>query len=378
MILAQLTDTHIRSRRQIAYGRVDTCSMFETTISHINSFRPNVDAVIVTGDITDRGELDAFHLFREIINDLVPPWYVVPGNHDNRENFLQVFSDCQHFNQNSDFICYSIEDYPVRLVGIDTTVENKPYGFLAEERLLWLDTCLAENPEKPTILFQHHPPFYTGINHMDVQNLLNGRELIQLLTRHRQVRHVACGHVHRASETCIDGVGISIAPTTASELRSQILVEGEGSSAQAGNQVTVHYTGKLVDGTVFDSSLDRMQPFVFTLGQGEVIKGWDRGVNGMKVGEKRLLTIPPELGYGAVGAGSLIPPNATLVFEVELLSVSSPPKLIGAASAKFLDAQKNDLEDESQYLFSDSAEEIDEEDQGFGISPEMQEVQKQN
>jgi 3',5'-cyclic AMP phosphodiesterase CpdA len=215
MILAQLTDTHIRSRRQIAYGRVDTCSMFETTISHINSFRPNVDAVIVTGDITDRGELDAFHLFREIINDLVPPWYVVPGNHDNRENFLQVFSDCQHFNQNSDFICYSIEDYPVRLVGIDTTVENKPYGFLAEERLLWLDTCLAENPEKPTILFQHHPPFYTGINHMDVQNLLNGRELIQLLTRHRQVRHVACGHVHRASETCIDGVGISIAPNAA-------------------------------------------------------------------------------------------------------------------------------------------------------------------
>ena len=136
--------------------------------------------------------------------------------------------------------------------------------------------------------------------------------------------------------------GISIAPTTASELRSQILVEGEGSSAQAGNQVTVHYTGKLVDGTVFDSSLDRMQSFVFTLGQGEVIKGWDQGVNGMKVGEKRLLTIPPELGYGAAGAGSVIPPNATLVFEVELLSVSSPPKLIGAASAEFLDAQKND------------------------------------
>ena len=136
--------------------------------------------------------------------------------------------------------------------------------------------------------------------------------------------------------------GMNITPAAASELRSQILSKGEGSSAQAGNQVTVHYTGKLSDGTVFDSSLDRNQPFVFVLGQGEVIKGWDEGVNGMKVGEKRKLTIPPELGYGAVGAGSMIPPNATLIFEVELLSVSSPPKLIEGASGEFLDAQKND------------------------------------
>jgi FKBP-type peptidyl-prolyl cis-trans isomerase FkpA len=124
--------------------------------------------------------------------------------------------------------------------------------------------------------------------------------------------------------------GMNIEPMTASELRSQVLLQGKGRSAQVGNQVTVHYTGKLADGTVFDSSLDRKQPFVFTLGQGEVIKGWDQGINGMKIGEKRLLTIPPELGYGAAGAGSVIPPNATLVFEVELLSVSSPPKLIEA------------------------------------------------
>jgi len=136
--------------------------------------------------------------------------------------------------------------------------------------------------------------------------------------------------------------GMNIEPMTASELRSQVLLQGKGRSAQVGNQVTVHYTGKLADGTVFDSSLDRKQPFVFTLGQGEVIKGWDQGINGMKIGEKRLLTIPPELGYGAAGAGSVIPPNATLVFEVELLSVSSPPKLFEAASAQFLDAQKND------------------------------------
>ncbi|WP_349259356.1 FKBP-type peptidyl-prolyl cis-trans isomerase [Oligoflexus sp.] len=96
---------------------------------------------------------------------------------------------------------------------------------------------------------------------------------------------------------------------------------GEGAVAEAGKQVVVHYTGTLTDGTKFDSSLDRNDPFTFSLGAGQVIKGWDEGVKGMKVGGKRKLTIPPQLGYGEAGAGGVIPPNATLIFEVELLDV---------------------------------------------------------
>lgn len=111
--------------------------------------------------------------------------------------------------------------------------------------------------------------------------------------------------------------------TTASGLIIEDMTVGSGAEASAGQDVTVHYTGWLTSGEKFDSSKDREDPFVFPLGGGRVIRGWDEGVQGMKVGGKRTLLIPPDLGYGAYGAGGVIPPNATLVFEVELLAVDA-------------------------------------------------------
>lgn len=109
--------------------------------------------------------------------------------------------------------------------------------------------------------------------------------------------------------------------TTESGLKYSDVVVGNGREAMLGDTATVHYTGWLIDGKKFDSSVDRKEPFSFRVGAGQVIKGWDEGVAGMKVGGKRKLTIPPQLGYGARGAGGVIPPNATLIFDVELLGL---------------------------------------------------------
>lgn len=111
--------------------------------------------------------------------------------------------------------------------------------------------------------------------------------------------------------------------TTDSGLQYVVIEKGDGASPQTGQRVFVHYVGTLEDGTKFDSSRDRGRPFDFTIGQGQVIKGWDEGVGDMKVGDRRKLIIPPELGYGARGAGGVIPPNATLIFDVELLRIGS-------------------------------------------------------
>jgi len=125
----------------------------------------------------------------------------------------------------------------------------------------------------------------------------------------------------------------------AAELQIEIITEGDGTVAEAGQRVSVHYEGRLEDGEVFDASRPRGQPFAFTIGAGQVIRGWEQGVAGMKIGETRRLTIPPELGYGAAGAGGVIPRNATLVFEIELVDVTAAITLGEATPDALLRAQ---------------------------------------
>ena len=215
MLLAQITDTHVTAERRGSSGTFDPAACLAASVKHLNALEPRPDAVIITGDLTEEGTPDEYAAFRDVLNALTLPWYAIPGNHDERTSFLTAFSDQAYLAGCDDFVHYSIEDYTLRLVALDTTVPGKPHGWLCEARLGWLDETLSREPSRPTLLFQHHPPFETGIDYMDAMNLRNGAEQLELLAKHPQVKHVACGHVHRPCETAIGGVGLSIAPNAA-------------------------------------------------------------------------------------------------------------------------------------------------------------------
>lgn len=212
MLIAQVTDPHIKSVGRLAYRQVDTAANLARCIHHLLSLEQQPDVVLMTGDLTDFGREDEYRLLRELIEPLGMPMYVIPGNHDERENFRAAFRDHPYLPANGD-LNYVIDDYPVRMIGLDTTIAGQPGGEMNAARLEWLDARLAAAPQAPTLLFMHHPPILTGIEHMDVQNCANAEGLGELLRGHPQVFRILCGHVHRPIHTLWNGIEVSIAPS---------------------------------------------------------------------------------------------------------------------------------------------------------------------
>lgn len=215
MIVAQLTDSHLKADNRLAYGRVDTADFLRRAVARINAFAPAVDAVIFSGDLTDTGGVGEFAAIRAILADLDAPVFAVPGNHDRRDTLRAAFADTDFHAPGMPFCAGVAEGFPLRLIGLDSSVPGHPHGELGAAQLDWLAETLEARPDTPTLVFVHHPPFLTGIRHMDVQNLKDGGALIELLARHYQVLHLACGHVHRAIETQVGGVAVSIGPSPA-------------------------------------------------------------------------------------------------------------------------------------------------------------------
>lgn len=213
MLIAQVTDTHIKAAGKLAYRKVDAAAKLAACVAHLNALTPRLDAVVMTGDLADVGRPEEYAVLRELLAPLAMPVYLLAGNHDDRENLRDAFPDHGYLHGDGEFLHYTIESYPLRLIALDTTVPGKPGGLLCDRRLEWLDARLGEAPERPTALLMHHPPFLTGITHMDVQNCANGAALGALVERHRQVVRILCGHVHRPVQLHWHGVTASIGPS---------------------------------------------------------------------------------------------------------------------------------------------------------------------
>lgn len=214
MLVAQLTDTHIRRPGSLAYNVVDTAVFLEAAIDHILALDPRPDAVIVTGDLTDFDEAEEYARFCAITARLPMPLWPVPGNHDSSAGLAAAFPDIAA-RCAGDRVNYVAEAGPLRLVMLDSSVAGRPHGALGSDGLAFLDHALAAAPDRPALICAHHPPFLTGIRHMDVQNLADAADLEEVLRRHPQALAFTCGHVHRAVTTTFAGIAATIAPAPA-------------------------------------------------------------------------------------------------------------------------------------------------------------------
>ena len=199
MLIAQITDSHIEAAGVLTYGTFDAAASLARVVEAINARDPQPDLVIHTGDLVHHGAPEQYGPARAILDGLRAPYVALPGNHDARDGFSAAFADTAWMSRSSEFLHFTVDDFPVRIVCLDTVIPGVPYGMLCAERLAWLDGQLAAEPAKPTIVACHHPPMDAGLTFSSMVGLSEGGpELAAILNRNPQVQRVICGHVHRS------------------------------------------------------------------------------------------------------------------------------------------------------------------------------------
>jgi 3',5'-cyclic-AMP phosphodiesterase len=209
--IAQISDLHIKPPGSLAYGRVDTAKALERCVAALNEFDPKPDFVVISGDLADTPTTEEYDYLKRLLAPLKLPFAVIPGNHDSRELMRAAYPKADYVFASGP-LNQKIEIGGLDLILLDSSVPGKPHGELDAPTLRWLDDVLASPSDRPALLFLHHPPFATGIWHMDRQNLLNSGELAPIVRRHQRVQRIAAGHVHRATLTMFAGVPTTICP----------------------------------------------------------------------------------------------------------------------------------------------------------------------
>ena len=220
--LVQLSDTHIREPGRLAYGRINTAPYLAQAVASINRLPQPPDAVVITGDLTDFGRAEEYAHLRALLAPLRMPVYLMPGNHDDRQQLRRSFPDHAYLGTDG-FVQYSV---PIghgasafQLLALDTVVPGHSEGSLCSQRLDWLADQLAVHSGRPVVVALHHPPFQTLIGHMDAIGLLTGADALEaLLAQHPNVERVICGHLHRAIQVRFGGTLAATVPSPAHQV----------------------------------------------------------------------------------------------------------------------------------------------------------------
>lgn len=217
MLIAQISDTHIKTPGRMAYGQVDTAAALSACINHLARQDTQPDLVLFTGDLADFGTAEEYAHFKTLLTPLNLPIYLLPGNHDNRDAMREAWPDAPWAAQQGP-LHSAIEDWPIRIICLDTVRPGSGGGHLGPDDLAWLDQKLSEKPNQPTIVAMHHPPFISGIAHMDAITLDNAQAFAAVVARHPQIERIVCGHLHRPIHTQVGGRPVVSAPSPAHQV----------------------------------------------------------------------------------------------------------------------------------------------------------------
>jgi Icc protein len=224
MLIAQLSDLHVRPRGVPAARVVETNMMVERALAAVAALNPRPDVVVISGDVTECGRPEEYEMAARLFRRHLPmPVFVVPGNHDRRDNFRTHLAHMPGVTEDPDFVQYVVDGYPVRLVMLDSVVPEAGYGLLCPKRLEFLDRALSAARDKPTMLVLHHPPLLTGSPGMDGIWLRNTAELGELLQKHPQVERILTGHHHRSIIGRLGHAIVIVAPAVVHQTELNLL-----------------------------------------------------------------------------------------------------------------------------------------------------------
>lgn len=220
LLIAQISDLHVVPEGQLAYGVVDTRTALESAIASLLRLERVPDMLIISGDLVETQEEACYKYVKDVLSRLEIPTFIVPGNHDSRDLLLNVFPHIPTIGTER-FVGYAVEDFPLRIIGLDSTKSGTHLAEFCSDRVAWLDDTLAAKPEIPTLIILHHPPFLTGVDAMDFLGVAWSEGLHRVILRHEQVTRITCGHHHRAMAVQWAGRIVTVAPSVAHQFPSK-------------------------------------------------------------------------------------------------------------------------------------------------------------
>lgn len=251
MLIAQLSDPHLRAQGQLYQGLVDSNAMFETALAHLERLDPQPDLVLISGDIVDDPEAGDYEMAAKLIGRIKQSVLLIPGNHDEREAFRACFAGHDYISPSGP-LHFTVETEAGRILGLDVTVPGEHCGELTDENCAWLETILKEAPEQPTLIMMHQPPAESGMMFIDEYNCRRGERLAGIISSYPKVERVLCGHIHRFMQMRFGGSLLMTAPSTCTAIALRLAEAAEPASFveppamllhnwQKGKELVTHY-----------------------------------------------------------------------------------------------------------------------------------------